>query len=67
MEGRVKAALYALSEMQKSAEAWAKLSAEPFAVFERGKLRRQFLRRKCQGLVFHDRILTGHSLERNPS
>ncbi len=60
----VKAALYALCEMQKSAESWTRSQSKWHSFFQRGHMRRQTLRLKCLGLVFHDRILAGRPIER---
>lgn len=65
MEGKVKLALYALSEMQKYSDSWAKLASSYNSIFllkYKGQCRRESLRRKTQGLVFHDRILNERSI-----
>lgn len=62
MEGRVKAALYALSEMQKASESWLKFSREAFFKADKGLARRRALLRKTEGIIFHDRILNGRPI-----
>ncbi len=64
MEGVVKCALYALSEMQKLADSWGRLSLRVSKLKYGGVFRRLALKRKCQGLVFHDRILNNEPFER---
>ncbi|MCT4708795.1 hypothetical protein MUA04_00905 [Enterobacteriaceae bacterium H11S18] len=62
MEGRVKAALYALSEMHKASESWLKFSRQAFFNGDKGLARRRALLRKTEGIIFHDRILNGRRI-----
>lgn len=62
MEGRVKIALYALNEMHKASSSWLKLAGDSCFTKKRGFALRMALRRKAEGIVFHDRILNGRKI-----